>query len=76
MEPTILPPATDLDIVSATSCQGNKCFWCRLTGRHDQSPIEKTFLLRQMAIGLFAMLVTVAVVMGILFYMAKMLRMI
>ena len=76
MEATILPPAADWDIVSATSCQGNKCFWCRLTGRHDQSPIEKTFLLRQMAIGLFALLVTVAVVLGIIFYILKMVKVI
>lgn len=44
------------------SCTGKKCFWCSLTGYHNQTPLERNMLMKQATIGILVLTILAFIV--------------
>ena len=53
------------DPIFHQKCFGpNPCIWCRMTGHHNQSPLERQQLMKQAVAGLMALIILLAILVG------------
>jgi len=53
------------DPIFRQKCLGqNQCLWCKLTGYHNQSPLERQQLMKQVVIGIMVLIVLLAILVG------------
>lgn len=46
-------------------CLGkNVCFWCRLTGNHGQSPLERQAIMKQAVLGILVLIILGAILVA------------
>ena len=70
---TMVPEGTQVH--PRESCpSANKCILCKLTGHHDQSPLEKTALMKQATVGILILVILGAIVIGAAVMMLRMIR--
>ena len=53
------------DQIIKERCPGsNPCFWCRLTGNHSQSPLERQTLIKQSVLGILVLIILLSILVG------------
>lgn len=51
----------------------NPCLWCRMVGYHDQTPEERSTLIKQASIGILVMTILLVVVGGAIIMLIRLL---